>query len=431
MSTWLYNYGEQVGRSHLVTDPPIPCQDKALCVEENGVFVAAVSDGCGSADLSQYGSNATVRALCKVFTERFDELLAYEQLDLRKAIVNAIAEGIKNIPNEIPEIYEQYKQEHKEEYKKASSDQSFLFHTAHATALFVAVKNEDCIIGQIGDGVIGVIIDNKLKISIEENKSGEVNGTFYPDSIYSLGQNDERWYRHPAYQITKAKTTNISGFILTTDGVTGILDARIPFQKRYIPYVDKNIFRKLVDLGFEEANKHLYEVVLPGLVKTSISRDDCGIAILVKDDYKIEEYVIKEYPRPTEEELDEIYTPKQEQQTSSEKKDIEVEAPQNVEQEPEEEIVEEPEENLEEKTRTLEELAEKLSRYIDVKALFEKLEIKHIELLELYLNVLQELEAKGFYEIKDLEKQEQLIAIILELDDSLELDEEDKKIIKK
>ena len=42
------------GRGH--TKNQVPCQDKTFCYQENGVLVAALADGAGSAKLSHYGA---------------------------------------------------------------------------------------------------------------------------------------------------------------------------------------------------------------------------------------------------------------------------------------------------------------------------------------------------------------------------------------
>ncbi len=302
-NTWFFNYGEMVGKSHLPKQ--IPCQDKALCACENGVSVAVVSDGCGSSDISQYGSDTTTKALCKLFTEKFDEVYDAEILDTRKIIVDAIVDGLKQFISENIEIFEEYKVTHADKYAEFTqkhTEEAFYLDCLNATALFVAEKDGKYMIGQIGDGVIGAVIGNKLKIIMEEKKEEEVNGTFYPTSLYAFAQKDPRWYGSSRFQLKKPRNAVVQAFILSTDGVDSFFDLRTPFQKKYTSGVDK-LFRGTVEAeSFEQGQKILTEGFLPALVEGSRSRDDCGVAVMVRGDYAIDEYVVTQYERPKMEE---------------------------------------------------------------------------------------------------------------------------------
>lgn len=53
------------GRGHLLLR--LPGQDRTFTLEENGVTVAALADGAGSAPLSHEGAEQAVRAACRSF----------------------------------------------------------------------------------------------------------------------------------------------------------------------------------------------------------------------------------------------------------------------------------------------------------------------------------------------------------------------------
>lgn len=313
-------YGELRGKSHIKGD--IPCQDKALCVQKNGVSVAVLSDGCGSSKYSHIGSDITTKVIGQLFTEHFDELYAYdlnvveEQIKYRKTIVDTIVNAQLEYVKDHLEVFESYKQENLEKYQKFEEKNNidgFYLGAMNATLLFFVEKNDKYLIGLIGDGVVGAVVDDKLKIVLEEKKEGEVNGTYYPSNIYSFARKDEINYCHSAFQIRKTDKIKINGVILTTDGCDAFFE-RVGdnFHKRYAG-VTKLFERIISSENFEDAQKILSEDYLPRLVEMSPSRDDCGVSILVKEDCVINERVIKEYPRPViepqVEEQEEIETP--------------------------------------------------------------------------------------------------------------------------
>ncbi len=299
---WYLNYGEHVGRSHMPNN--IPCQDKALCVSENGVTVAALSDGCGSAALSHYGSDATTRALCKLFTERFDELCDAEPLALRKIIIDSIIESLERVIDEKPEIFSALRDSDPERYEnfaKKHGERMYYLDAMNATAIFVAEKDDRCILGQVGDGTIGAVVNGKLKIVMEEKKDGEVNATVYPTSInLYVKELGEEFYQAAAFQIKKLRSVEpVSAFILTTDGVVGFFDKTVSFQKKYTTGANKLFIATKELEGGEEARAVLNEQFLPLLIK--YTDDDCGISVMVRPSFVPlgdDDYVITHYERP-------------------------------------------------------------------------------------------------------------------------------------
>lgn len=300
---WFLNYGELAGKSHL--SRKIPCQDRALCRQGNGVTVAVLSDGCGSSPISQYGSQVTTECLCKLFIEEFDAIHSAQILTSRKMIVDAIVLSLYGFIRSNGEIFSAYKAENIEKYNEFTqkrSEEEFFLDALNATALFAAEKEGEYIIGQIGDGVIGGVVRNRLKIIMEEKKEGEINGTFYPANIYTLALKNPDWYGCAQFQLKKPKNTDVSAFILTSDGVDSFFDLRVPFQKKYTTGVDK-LFRCTVEASsFEESKAILDEQFLPALVNGSRAMDDCSVAVIVRKDYFIGQdgYAVTMYERPEE-----------------------------------------------------------------------------------------------------------------------------------
>lgn len=313
---YLKSYGELVGKSHVAKN--IPCQDKAICLQRNQVSAAVLSDGCGSSEFSHFGAKITVTSISELLVEKFDELymidLNKNQLNFRKTIVDTVIEAEIKFITENPERFNDYKDRNIKqynEYVEHNTEDSFFLQSLNATLLFFAEKNGRYLMGRIGDGVIGVILDDKLKIVLEESKTSAKNETFYTNNIYDFAKNDENWYLHSAFEVRKPLNANINGVILTSDGVEAFFRPEGDnFHKRYR---DLNpLFSKIIEaITEEDSNKILYDEYLPWLVN-QYPFDDCSIAILISPDYQINEFVVKEYPRPPMDEDDSI------EQTSTE-----------------------------------------------------------------------------------------------------------------
>ena len=413
---WFFNYGEQAGKSHI--SRRIPCQDKALCRQENGVTVAAVSDGCGSSAISQYGSKVTAETLCDYFIENFDLIHGAEILESRKMIVDKIIASLLDFIGANEEIFRAYKAENLERYNdfvKKRSEEEFYLDSLNATALFAAVKDDKYIIGQIGDGVIGGVVRNQLKIIMEEKKEGEVNGTFYPANIYSLAQKNPDWYGCAQFQLKKPKNADVSAFILTTDGVDSFFDLRVPFQKKYTTGVDK-LFQCTVGSSFAEAKAVLDEQFLPALVNGSRALDDCGVAVLAREDYFISQdgYVITKYER---------YEEKEPEEKEPEEKEP---AERALPEEPEQPACAE-EEEVGEDVREFQSLKERVFAFIGADAAIfmknlEQISVslsKKAEILRMYIAILEEISQQGFFVFDKSVHDEIVFGEIYRLDDRM------------
>ncbi len=293
--SYLMAYGTLVGKSH---GEELPCQDYASCLERNGVSAIALSDGCGSSPISQHGSKATVEALLTLLTDNFDELIALKPIELRKLIVEAIIKGIDRVIEENKRLISEYKERRPidaEESIARFGRKHFQRSLFNATALFAATKDGVWILGRIGDGEVGALIDGKMKVVLEEAKDGERNGTLYPSSISYLAEKNPDWYASNAFDVIKVRQF-LQGVVLTSDGSDALLDRRTPFEEKYAKGLSV-ILDNLSALEDPSAcQAYLQQEILPLLVKRSSTRDDCSIAILLKQGSKIEQFIVKEYP---------------------------------------------------------------------------------------------------------------------------------------
>lgn len=299
-SNWYFNNAELIGVKHSSSNEP--CQDHTQCAEKDGVRVIALSDGCGSSGLSHFGAHVTTDVICNLFTERFDDISKMDQSGVRKIIIDSIGIGLEKYIDENPELFDNFinaNPDKYEEFTRRFSREEFLLDSLNATILFVAGKDNLFFIGAVGDGTVGAVIDNKLKIVLEEKKDAEVNGTRYPSTIYSRAKNNPIYYNDSHFQIKRVSNGNFSAFVLLCDGADALLDKRVPFQKKFSSGVDK-IFRATVDFKDDpqQARSILQDQLMPMLVRKSSGNDDCSVAVLVREDYIIDEYVVEIYERP-------------------------------------------------------------------------------------------------------------------------------------
>ena len=245
--------GRVVGRSHLPAG--IPCQDSVITKVENGVTLAVLSDGCGSATLSHEGSKITVESTAKLLGEKFDELYELSEIkiayNILKFIVGSQIQYIKeNRDHVIKSIIEFKSREGKsedpekkfDENKLRQSNEKELLSYFYGTLCFIAIKGNKALIGQIGDGRVGLVIDNVLKIALQEAKDGEVNGTTYPVNAlrrYSIN-NDEKELAE--LRIIKYKDVNIQAGLVVSDGCDSLVEyvdreQGYFFRMRFLPFV--------------------------------------------------------------------------------------------------------------------------------------------------------------------------------------------------
>lgn len=271
-----FGYGEYVGKAHVSLG--LPCQDKALCVYKNGVYVAAVSDGCGSAKNSQMGSAKTVEIVAEQFTARFDEFWTMDENVLRKTLLTEICNGLRAMINENEELFGK---------NVKGLELCAAMDSLDATALFVAVKGEKVIAGMVGDGIVGAIDDGALRILMEEPKfEGLENATWYPWSVFYLSEAKKDFEINKHFLLRKYYGERFGGFILMSDGVSALIGRK--GENKFLTGGTEKVFKVVAegDNG-EETAKVLREDLLRVLVNYSQSADDCSLAVLVDPDYFI------------------------------------------------------------------------------------------------------------------------------------------------
>ena len=235
------------GKTHIRHQ--IPCQDKTNIMFGNDTYVIALADGAGSAELSHFGAECVVNSIATLFISEFENLFATSDGRLvKKAIMEKLLYNIK----EEAELLEC-------NIKDLAS-----------TLLAVAVKGDQFIIVHIGDGVIGYLDGDNLKVASTPANGEHANETYFVTSKDAI----------TVMRLFKGQLKNIAGFVLMSDGTEQSL-----YNKRnnslsvaVIKLMQRNI---LVDQTFMNAQ---LEMTFKNVIAEK-THDDCSIAIMAKSNH--------------------------------------------------------------------------------------------------------------------------------------------------
>ncbi len=233
-----------IGRGHIATFTP--CQDSVLVRSTNSVSCIALSDGAGSKQFSEKGSQKCVEAVAKYVTKHFDGLI--ELAETKPEIASQMI--VRNVLG----VMQRFGKKNKIDIEDMA-----------CTLIFAAFKGNNMLLGHIGDGVIAVINNDSLDVfSFPEN--GE-----YANSTYFITDNDAI----SRFRIYTAKSAKKSGVMLMSDGTAESLFNRA--TKELAPAV-KTIFSWAERLNSKKLGKVLEQNLIN--VFSNSTKDDCSIAVL-------------------------------------------------------------------------------------------------------------------------------------------------------
>lgn len=233
------------GRSHSKTDTP--CQDKTFALIKNGVNVIALADGAGSAKLSHFGAERITHFICSDFSENFDGYFVSEDgAFVKKILVSKMAAELEALSKELGCAV-----------KELAS-----------TLLLAAVKENRFILSHIGDGVIGYLKDNDLKIASQPENGEFTNTTVFTTSEDILA----------TMKLIKGNVGDIQGFVLMSDGTEASL-----YNKREKKLAD--VLKKIMGLCSVILPEKIEEQLLSSFesVLKQATTDDCSIVLMVND----------------------------------------------------------------------------------------------------------------------------------------------------
>lgn len=244
-SEWKYSSCQVQGRGHFKNQ--VPCQDKTKTIYENGTYVIALSDGAGSAMLSHYGASCIVESISELFVRHFEELFTNE--DGRQVKLLIMKKLLADINTKAEEL-------------------NCTIKDLAATMLVVAINNDRFIIAHIGDGVIGYLDGDTLKVASSPSNGEHANETYFVISRDAIS----------TMKLFKGDIENISGFVIMSDGTEQSL-----YNKRcdtLSPAIIKLLQRNIV-LDKDEMCKQM-EYTFKNVVITR-TFDDCSIALLSRE----------------------------------------------------------------------------------------------------------------------------------------------------
>jgi len=239
---WKSVHYEERGRSHVATGTP--CQDKTLSLRKHGVDVIALADGAGSAQYSHYGAETVIHTAADYISENFATIAnnpdgRQVKLELLDVLQLALAQKKEQLQCELKDLA--------------------------STLLLVAVYEHRFIMLHIGDGVIGYIKEDVLKVA-----SSPENGEFANTTTFVTSSNAAL-----AMKLFKGKIDGIAGFVLMSDGTAESLYHKQ--SNSLVPALLKIIHRNSIisrQRMYALVEESFHNVIIPNTI------DDCSIAIL-------------------------------------------------------------------------------------------------------------------------------------------------------
>lgn len=193
------------GDIHIKTTPIVPCQDCHSFTKVNDIWnIAIVSDGAGSKEHSDVGSDA----VCAAFAFYLSNMLKSDK---------RFANG--DIPNErIWDLeFRALLTKFQNELKNHKAFKSYEFDSLAATIVILAYSPKGYLFAHVGDGRAGVKVNGEWKSILTPHKGEEANQTIFSTTIEFINK--------PTLMMsgvfvpeTKVEQCNIEAFVLMSDG---------------------------------------------------------------------------------------------------------------------------------------------------------------------------------------------------------------------
>jgi hypothetical protein len=235
------NY-EVCGRSHIKSG--IPCQDRTLSFNKNGVDIIVLADGAGSAKLSHFGAELVTKAAGEYISSNFNKLVDNpDGKEVKLSILSYLLEQLANASNEL----------------------NCEINDLASTLLLVAASQNTFLMLHIGDGVIGYLKDNQLKVASMPENGEFANSTTFVTSKNALS----------SMRLFKGRLDGISGFVLMSDGTAESLYHKQ--SKRLASVIIRMMHRNC--LISHEKMLSLLKSSFDQLIALN-TQDDCSIALM-------------------------------------------------------------------------------------------------------------------------------------------------------
>jgi len=243
-----------VGKSHLKKNPPIPCQDSAICSSFNRPALF-LSDGAGSAQLSHFGSNAIVNQLNNFLyaTDDITSLLLDNKNSIDENGLNKFAERL--IKQSIAAI------------RSIALHYNNPFENFRATVLTVVFGKEKLFWLKLGDGWIILQKGDRLETIGSLGKGEYANETTF---IHPVLEKNE-------YEYGVLEISDITGVALLSDGAGEKL---VSNDGKKVASLIESYCSRLVDGKLNNAD--IFAFFTDGEVWKRTTGDDKGIAMAAR-----------------------------------------------------------------------------------------------------------------------------------------------------
>ena len=249
---WTFIEHAEQGRGHIANS--VPCQDKTCSIEKNGVNVIALADGAGSARLSHYGAEAVCRGVCEYLCDNFDYIFQNENAkEISENLVDHMLSSMAPLVQEL-----------KCDIKDLSS-----------TILTVATKADKYILAHCGDGVIGYVKNDEVKVA-----SRPANGEFANQTFFVTSRNASL-----ALRLAKGQLNGIRAFVAISDGSEASLYSK---SGHYFSTIIQKIIDNATYMPLDTVKQGVVDLFKNAVIKKTT--DDCSIAILVNRDRNNSKY---------------------------------------------------------------------------------------------------------------------------------------------
>ena len=232
------------GRSHEKVN--MPCQDKTYALFENDVQTIALADGAGSAKLSHFGAETVTRCISEEMVQKFDDYFNNEDgMTVKQQMIEVIEKRLE---------------------QTAKQQECDMIDLA-STLLFVAIKDNKFIMAHIGDGIIGYLKQDELKIATHP-----MNGEFINTTVFTTSMDVVRETR-----LIKGGVEEIKGFVLMSDGTESSL-----YNKKDDKFAD--VVKKIMKMSMKSEIK-IVEKQLKQSFENVVSKatvDDCSMIMIVR-----------------------------------------------------------------------------------------------------------------------------------------------------
>lgn len=236
------------GKSHIYDDTP--CQDKVFAINYNDTCIISLADGAGSAKYSHLGAEAITKFICQNMDSSFEHFFNEENgLAIKHLLIHNIQQLLQSV----------------------AENNNCTINDLASTLLTVAIKNDDFIIIHIGDGVIGYLSNDELKVASKPN-----NGEFANTTVFTTSKDIIS-----SMKLIKGNLNNITGFVLMSDGTETSLYHKK--ENRLAPAI-KNIMKYMNLLPLEKVQEQLNQS-MENIIRNN-TNDDCSIILMVKKQFE-------------------------------------------------------------------------------------------------------------------------------------------------